>query len=350
MAHTAFARHEAKDAARELLRGVVTALCLPVDERGEVDEAGLRHDIRYCIDVLGASGLYINGNFQHYWLLTVPQRRRIIEIAADEVAGAVPIINRCAHISPTEAIALAEHTQQLSVPFIDLVPPDPQFVGADRSVLLRYFTMIAEGTDLGVIIFHTPRVGYTMSPEFLAELAAIPNVVALKNGAAPEHTNRIRQLVGDQLLVVDPIEHRCLTNMLEHGQQVIFTGDNPMFDTAANQPMRGYVEAALAGDAQRAIALADSLTPVRDVHQRWVRDRWQATQLIPIATIKFWTAQLGMTGGPTPGPLPALTPDEQAELRAELEFVGLIRDDADRAPVGRNGAGATARGSVRPGA
>jgi dihydrodipicolinate synthase/N-acetylneuraminate lyase len=87
------------------------------------------------------------------------------------VGGAVPIINRCAYISPREAIELAQHTAELGVPFIDLVPPDPQFVGADRDVVVRYYTTIAEQTDLGIILFHTPRVGYTMSPELLAELA-----------------------------------------------------------------------------------------------------------------------------------------------------------------------------------
>lgn len=326
MAHTAFAGDEAKAAAKELLRGIVTALCLPVDEHGAVDEAGLWHDIRHCLDVLGASGLYINGNFQHYWLLTVAQRRRVIEIAADEVDGAVPIINRCSHTAPQQVIELAAHTRDLGVQFIDLVPPDPQFVGADTDVLLRYFTQVAEGTDLGIIVFHTPRVGYTMSPELLAELAEIPNICGIKNGMPTEHTNKVRQLVGDSILVVDPIEQNCLTNMLEFGQQVIFTGDNAMFDTAADQPMRRYIDAALAGRVHQATQLADALTPVRDVHRRWVRDRWKATQLIPISTIKHWTAQLGMTGGPTPGPLPSLTHDEQAELREELELVGLIRD------------------------
>jgi 4-hydroxy-tetrahydrodipicolinate synthase len=326
MGRTAFARGEAKAAAKELLRGTVTALCLPVDEHGDVDEAGLRHDIRHCIDVLGASGLYINGNFQHYWLLTTEQRRAVLEIAVDEVGGAVPIINRCAHISPREAIELAQHTAELGVPFIDLVPPDPQFVGADQDVVVRYYTTIAEQTDLGIILFHTPRVGYTMSPELLAELAEIPNVCGIKNGMPLDHTNKVRELVGDSVLVVDPIEDRCLANMLEFGQQVIFTGDNPMFDTADDQPMRRYIDAALAGRADEATRLFEALEPVRDLHRRWVQDPWRSSQLIPISVIKYWTSQLGMTGGPTPSPLPSLTVDEMKELHAEMVFVGLVSD------------------------
>jgi 4-hydroxy-tetrahydrodipicolinate synthase len=326
MGRTPFARGEAKAAARELLRGSVAALCLPVDARGDIDEAGLRHDIRHCIDVLGSSGLCINGDFQHYWLLTDEQRRRVAEITADEVDGAVPIINRCAHTSPRRAIELAQHTAELGVPFIDLVPPDLQFVGADHDVLVRYFTTIAEQTDLGIILFHTPRVGYTMSPELLAEVAEIPNVCALENGMPLDHTNEVRGLVGDSVLVVDPIEERCLVNMLEHGQQVVFTGDSPMFDSVTAQPMRRYIAAALAGRAEEATRIFELLEPVRDLHRRWVRDRWMRSQLIPIAVIKYWTSQLGMTGGPTPSPLPSLTVEEMDDLRTELIFVGLVSE------------------------
>jgi 4-hydroxy-tetrahydrodipicolinate synthase len=326
MGRTAFARGEAKAAARELLRGSVAAPCLPVDARGDVDEAGLRRDIRHCIDVLGSTGIYINGNFQHYWLLTVEQRRRVLEITVDEVDGAVPIINRCAHTSPRQAIELAQQTAELGVPFIDLVPPDPQFVGADPQVLLRYYTTIAEDTELGVILFHAPRVGYTMSPELLAELAEIPNVCAIDNGMPPDHTTKVREPVGDGVLVVDPIEDRCLVNMLEHGQQVIFTGDSPMFDSAVDQPMRRYIDAALAGRAAEATRIFEALEPVRDVHRRWVLDRWASSRLIPISVIKYWTAQLGMAGGPTPSPLPSLKSDEMDELRAELVFVGLVSE------------------------
>jgi hypothetical protein len=35
---------------------------------------------------------------------------------------------------------------------------------------------------------------------------------------------------------------------------------------------------------------------------------------------------LGMTGGPTPSPLPSMTVEEMDELRAELVFVGLVSE------------------------
>src|ERR1700675_1149965 len=116
-----YGRSEAKAAAKAMIRGVFCAPCTPVDDRGEIDEAGLRHDIRYLIDVLDVDGLYMNGYYGHFWLLSSAQRRRVIEITVDEAHSAVPIIDRCAHPSPHEAIALARHSQDLGVDFISLV-------------------------------------------------------------------------------------------------------------------------------------------------------------------------------------------------------------------------------------
>jgi hypothetical protein len=48
----------------------------------------------------------------------------------------------------------------------------------------------------------------------------------------------------------------------------------------------------------------------------------------PISTIKFWTQQLGMTGGPTPRPLPdLLSVQDKVRLRQEMADVGLIDPD-----------------------
>jgi 4-hydroxy-tetrahydrodipicolinate synthase len=322
MTKAKYGKGDAKAVAREVLRGIFTALCLPVDERGGVDEAGFRHDLRHCIDVIRADGLYINGYYGHFWLLSSEQRRRVIEIAVDEAAGAVPIINRCAHPSPAEAIALARHSQELGVDFISLVIP--QFGGAHESILLGYFAMIAREIDLGITIFNTDQAGYTLSPEMMARLAEIPNVCALKNGMRLEHTARVRELVGDSIVVVDPDEENLMVNMAEGGQKTIYTGTNMMFDSAAATPMRDYVHAALAGRFDEARRLFERMQPARDLHHRWVLEPWGKMGVCPVSVVKYWTQQLGMAGGPTPEPLPdLLSADDKKRFLDELSEIGM---------------------------
>ena len=317
-----YTKSDAKDAARQLLRGVITAPCAPVDPDGDIDEAGLRHDIRHCIDVIRSGGLYINGFYGHFWLMSSDQRRRVIEIAVDENKGAVPVICRVAHPSPVEAIMLAKHAQAVGCDFVSLVAP--QFGGADKGIVLGYVGMIAEQVDLGITIFNTPQAGYSISPELMAELATIPNVCALKNQMPDEHTLRIRQLVGDTIVVIDPDEEHLLGNILEHGQPAIYTGTNMMYDSAKAQPMRDYVNAALDGRREEATRIHDSMKPARDLHREWILEPWDRTGLCPIHTVKFWSQQLGMTGGSVPRPLPSLSEAEQQKLRAELVAIGLV--------------------------
>ena len=319
-----YSRFEAKEAARQYLRGIITAPCLPLAENGDIDEEGLRHDIRHCVDVIQSGGLYMNGFYGHFWLMSSEQRRRVIEIAVDEAGGRVPVICRVAHPSPLEAIALAKHAESVGADFISLVAP--QFGGANKSIVIGYVEMVAEQVDLGITIFNTPQAGYSISPELMAELASIPNVCALKNQMPVEHTMRIRQLVGDSIVVVDPEEEHLLVNILEHGQQAIYTGTNMMFDSAKARPMRDYVAAALDGEREEARRIHDAMQPSRDLHREWILEPWERTGLCPIHAVKFWSQQLGMTGGPVPRPLPSLSETEQEKLRNELVAIGLAAD------------------------
>jgi len=318
-----YGRSEAKAAAKELIRGIFPAPPIPVDERGEIDVAGLRHDLRYCLDVLKVSGLYMNGYYGHFWLLSSAQRRTVIEVAVEEAAGMVPVINRCAHPSPHEAIELAKHSQDLGVDFISLVIP--QFGGAHEDIFFGYFEMIASEIELGISVFNTDQAGYRVTPEMMARLAEIPNICALKNGTGLENTTEIRKLVGDAIVVIDPEEENFKVNMLEHGQRALYTASNLMMDCASWTPMHDYMQAALDDDLGLASRIYDEMQPRRDLHHKWILEPWWSMGVCPVSNVKFWTQQLGMTGGPVPKPLPdLLSAEDKEQLRAEMAEVGLL--------------------------
>lgn len=320
-----YRRSEAKEYAKTTLQGVFTAFCMPETEDGEIDEAGLRHDVRHYIDVIGSAGLYVHGFYGNFWLLTSDERKRAVEIVMDEAAGAVPVIVRCAHQSPKETIALIQHAEALGADFISLV--GPPFASSPRAIR-DYFELVASATDLGISIFNTPQAGYVISPQLMAELAEIPNVCALKNDIDLVHTIEIRKLVGDRIVVIDPSEENFLLSLTHFGQRAIYTGTNYMFDSATATPMRDYVQAALRGDFPTAAELYYRMQPIRDLHHRWVLEPWKATGVCPISTIKFWTSQLGLTGGPSRPPLQEIDSDDQARLRAEMEAIGLVQAGA----------------------
>lgn len=317
---TDYTRSEAKAFAKEHLRGIFSAIPLPETPDGDIDEAGLRHNVRHCLD-LGAAGIYLHGYFGHFWLLTVAERRRALEIVADEVDDQALIIARCAHESPQESIGLIRHAEETGADIISML--GPQYGWQREDTVYDYFDLIAGQTRLGLSIFNTTQVGHLFSPGLMARLGEIPNVVALKNAASVDHTMAVRDKVGDSIIVVQPQEEQFLTSLLHFNQRVIYTNTHYMYDTTKNQPMRDYMQAAFDGDDARATKGYYDLQPVRNLHTKWIRGGWERLGHCPIAAVKCWVEQLGMAGGSVRRPMPPLTGAERDELLADLEAVGL---------------------------
>ena len=317
-----YTKGEAKEYAKAKLRGVFSAFCLPETADGDVDEPGLRNDLRHYIRVIKSHGLYVHGFYGNFWLLTTDERRQVMEIVADENRGALPIICRCAHQSLKETIALIKHAEECGADFISLI--GPTFGGASDSIIYEYFERVAATTNLGLSIFNTPQAGYVISPELMARLADIPNVCALKNDIDMAHTIKVRNLVGDRIVVVDPSEENMLVSMSQFGQKVIYTGTQYMYDSARSTPMRDYIEAGLAGDFRLCAELYYRAEPIRELHRRWILGPWKRDGLCPISTIKFWTSQLGLTGGSVRPPLPQFPESARGGLRSEMEAIGLV--------------------------
>jgi 4-hydroxy-tetrahydrodipicolinate synthase len=327
---TKYGRNEAKQYAQQYIQGIYSAFCLPETPDGRVDEAALRRDLRHYIDVIQADGLYVHGFYGNFWLLTSAERRRVFEIVVDENAGRLPLMCRCAHQSMQETIELIRHAEANGADFISLV--GPAFGRASEDMVYRYFESVAAATNLGISVFNTQQVGYAISPELMAKLAEIPNVVALKNDLGMAHTIEVRKLVGDGIVVIDPSEENFLVNLLHFGQRAIYTGTNYMFDSPWATPMHDYTHAALRGDGMLAAELYYRMQPIRDLHHRWVLEPWKRDGLCPISTIKYWTQQLGLTGGPVRAPLPEFPSEQAAKLRAEMEQIGLLSGATEGAP------------------
>ena len=317
-----YSRAEAKAYAREKIRGIFCAFVLPETPDHQIDEAGLRRDIRHYIDVIKVGGLYVHGFYGNFWLLTVPERKRVTEIAVEEARGQVPVLVRCAHPCLKDVIDLVQHAESVGADFISMI--GPQLASGSVDMIFRFFEEVAASTNLGISVFNTVQAGYTISPETMAKLAEIPNIVALKNDGEMSETIRIRQLAGDGIVVVDPNEVNFHINMLHFGQQAIYTGTNMMYDHAEATPMLDYVTAGLRGDAQRCVELYYKMQPLRDLHRRWIVEPWKSKGVCPVARIKYWTELNGLAGGGVRPPLTPITEAERAELRVELETLGAL--------------------------
>ena len=79
-------KHEAKKWAMKALGhgGLVATIFTPFDEDGEIHEKDLRSIARYAVECKN-DAIFCLGNVGEFFSLTLPERKRVLEIVVDEV-------------------------------------------------------------------------------------------------------------------------------------------------------------------------------------------------------------------------------------------------------------------------
>src|SRR6266511_723051 len=90
-----YARKDAKDFAREQMRGIWAAALTPFAPDLSLDEQGLRANLRHWHDDLGIDGVFVCGKQGEFFSMSVAERKRTFEIATDEARGRFGTIMSC---------------------------------------------------------------------------------------------------------------------------------------------------------------------------------------------------------------------------------------------------------------
>lgn len=313
-----YSRLDAKDHAREHLRGIWAAALNPFRPDMSFDEEGLRANIRHWVDDLGIAGLFIAGKQGEFFSMTLEERKRNFEIAVEECAGRAGTIMSCSDQNFDTVVELARHAEAVGADYIVVHAPVLHFITDRDDTLLNYYRALSERVNIGIALWSHPDSGYLMSPELCARIAELPNIVAIKYSVPREMYVRLTRLAGDRLIVSTASESEWLDNILELGWRLYLCSSPPyLLQTRVDRRMQAYTELAFAGRADEARAVRDSLEPVR----RALGGTRPGGK--PQAHQKYWQELLGQVGGPVRPPLLQLTEAEREATRAAFETCGL---------------------------
>jgi 4-hydroxy-tetrahydrodipicolinate synthase len=167
------------------IRGVITAMATVFGEDGAVDLAGSRKLARHLVGH-GSHGLVVAGTTGESPTLDDDEKLALLGAVIEEVGDEATVIlgsgsNDTRHsVELTKAAADGGADAGLVV--------TPYYSRPNRAGLRGHFEAVAEGSpDLPLILYNIPsRVVINMDPGFLAELAGIPNVVAVKQANEDE--------------------------------------------------------------------------------------------------------------------------------------------------------------------
>jgi 4-hydroxy-tetrahydrodipicolinate synthase len=316
-----YSKGEAREAAREILRGVWTAMPYCWDADDEFDDAANRRNMEHIVSGLGIDGHYCSGNIAEFWSMPNAERMHAHEAMIDAAAGRIPQIAGCHHQSVKDATMLANHAWDVGYDFVIILTPYVA-AGNDDSVF-AFYEYICERTDIGIVLFNVPHTCHPIGPELAKRLVALPNIVAVKQAdPTPSATFALDAAVGDKVVVSVADEAPWLHNMTQLGHRWLINYNPHLYQVPGYLPVKQYTELAQAGEIRRATELSASLKPLRVLHAKWIQGYWRKGRM-PMSEMKFWQECIGMDGGPVRPPVIAMAEPAKAEFRADLDATGL---------------------------
>ena len=314
-----YSRGEAKEYARERLKGIWAATLTPFGADLRFDEAGWRRNLRHWYRELDIRGLFVNGKQGEFASMTPAERMRAAEIAVDEAGRDRSVMVSCSDQSVDTVVELAKHAQSIGAEYVVVHTPLLYFGAHTADTLYEYYRHVAEQVDIGVALWNQPPdCGYTLEPEPCLRIAEIPNIVAIKYSVQRELYARLTRMAGDRLIVSTSSEEHWLDNIVELGWRLYLCSTPPfLLQTKDDRRMQEYTDLAFNGKMDQAKRVRDSLDPVRKALKS-TRPAGKAA-----AHQKYWQELLGQAGGRVRRPLLELTEAEKAATREAFERCGL---------------------------
>ncbi|MDA0658261.1 MAG: dihydrodipicolinate synthase family protein [Planctomycetota bacterium] len=163
------------------LQGIFTPNLVLLDSHGDIHERELRRYVNWLIE-RGVHGLYPNGSTGEFTRFTAEERRRIVDIIADEVRGRVPILAGAAEANTRETIRACEYYHGLGVRAVAVVAPF--YFKLSQDGVYAYFKEIADNSPVDVTLYNIPLFATPIEVNTVRRLAdECPRVVAIKDSS-----------------------------------------------------------------------------------------------------------------------------------------------------------------------
>ena len=240
--------------------GVGTALVTPFTRSGDLDEKAVRRLGRRQIDA-GVHFLVPCGTTGENPTLSDAERVRIVEILVDEADGKVPVLAGAGGYDTREVIHLAAAMKKAGAS--GLLSVTPYYNKPTQEGLFLHYRAIAESTDLPIVVYNVPgRAGVNVEPSTLARLAALPNIIGVKEASGNiTQMCEICRLVPSDFIVLSGDDAITLPLMAIGGRGVISVASNEI-----PADMVEMVQAAAHGDFATARSVHARILPLMQIN------------------------------------------------------------------------------------
>ncbi|MDT8300965.1 MAG: 4-hydroxy-tetrahydrodipicolinate synthase [Sedimentisphaerales bacterium] len=289
-----------------MFTGAMVALITPFQE-GEIDFQTLDELIDFQL-ANGIDAIVPVGTTGECPTLSPDEHKQVIERVVQAVGGQVPVIAGAGSNSTAEAIDFTEFSKKVGADATLQV--GPYYNKPTQEGFYQHFKAIAEEVDLPMVLYNIPgRCAAGMTPETIARLAELENIVAVK-----EATGSLDQ--------ASEIAARC--------NITIISGDDSLTLPLASIGGKGVISVVaniVPADvkAMTDLILEGDLVTARQWHKKLFT---LCKSMLTLATnpipIKAAMAMLNMASEELRLPMTPLEEDKKVILKQTLEDYGLL--------------------------
>lgn len=294
-----------------MLKGAITALITPFNDKGAIDEKAFCDFVEWQI-VQGINGVSPVGTTGESPTLSHEEHKRIIELCVEQVAKRVPVVAGAGSNSTSEAVELAQHAEKAGADAVLVVTPyynRPNQVG-----LYTHFSSIAKAISIPIIIYNIPgRSIIDMSVETMRDLCQdFKNIIGVKDATSKiERVSEQREKCGKDFIQLSGDDCTALGFNAHGGIGCISVSSN-----VAPKLCAELQAACLRGDYETARELNDRLMPLN-----------RAVFIEPSpAGIKYAAAKLGICDSIVRSPIVPLADSTKKIIDVALHHAGLLRE------------------------
>lgn len=291
------------------LHGVIVPLVTPFDDQNQVDHAGVRRVVDFVISK-GVHAVMVAGTTGEGPLLSLEERKQVLETVVAQTSGRVPVIAHTGCIDTGSTVELSKHAQQVGANVVSAIVP--YFFTFSDEQLYRHFLTVAEAVpDTPMLLYAFPgNAKNDISPALLGRLLkAAPNIVGIKS--SNDDMGRFQDYVqvgGENFTACFGVDELMLGGLV-FGAKAQISGNSNSFP----EPFVQLYEAFKAGDLPRAQQLQKTVNTVINLHQGG-------------RTTAFFKATLelrGVEAGRVRPPMCELTAAELAQVKEAVAQLGI---------------------------
>lgn len=235
----------------------MTAMVTPFDQSGDVNYAVVEALAAHLV-AHGTDTLVVCGTTGESPTLSWDEEYQLFNVVKQTVAGNAKVVAGTGSNSTQEAIAATQKAEKLGLDgSLQVVP---YYNKPPQEGLYRHFKAIAEATpDLPMILYNVPgRTGQNLAPETIARLAAVPNIVGVKEASGSlDQVSQVRRSTPPDFGIYSGDDSLTLPILAVGGQGVISVASHLVGDS-----LQQMIQAFEQGQVQVATQIHLKLLPL----------------------------------------------------------------------------------------